>query len=706
MATAKLELSFVISKNGQVLREETLSQGVIKIGKVASAHLRIDDDLASRMHAIVEVVGDAVSVIDLGSTGGTFVNGQKITKATLRSGDAITVGATRIEIAIRDVAGAVAAAPQLASSEPPPIPAIPQRPQPIVAAPAVVAAPIAPARFSPDLEGGAGAVEVAAMLGDTLVGVKHCSDPRGGKVTAATWAFAAGGLACLLASAASFYVSVGIAARNESALAAHVAAHKPARAFRPTMASGALDIVAFGGLAVGLVAATAALARARRERKNPSFRIGTAADVELAIEDAPSPSFPLVAPRGDDFVFNYGAGIDGELIVDGTSTPLCELAAQGRARPSATIAGAIEVPIAANSRIRARAGRTTFVVSAVAAPRQTAASLFTLDPRTLAYIGGSLVAHLGIVWVLGKLPIDSSGVNVEMASYEGTLALSRIASRDDKPPEKPQDSDGGEASGEQGPGATMALAEGKAGRPNALQAEHKLAIKNTNLEPQLARLEAIELAKSAGVFGSVQAINRGIMAVTGTADLSSGMDDADLYAGLTGTPGESEGNFAGGRRDWGPGGGCMREPCGIIGTGRYGTIGPGGPKRGDSYSPGTGGGWDKGRRPGVPPVHVGEPIPRGGLDKAIIKRYIQRSVHKIAYCYESELLARPGIEGNVMVNFMISGTGTVVSSGGNGFDTKVAGCVAAVIKNIEFPRPTDGGTVQVNYPFMFHAAGT
>jgi len=73
---------------------------VIKIGKVPSAHLQIDDDSVSRMHAIIEVAGTDVSLIDLGSTRGTFVNGQRINKARLQSGDVLTVGEMTIELAI------------------------------------------------------------------------------------------------------------------------------------------------------------------------------------------------------------------------------------------------------------------------------------------------------------------------------------------------------------------------------------------------------------------------------------------------------------------------------------------------------------------------------------------------------------------------------------------------------------------------------
>ena len=50
-------------------------------------------------------------------------------------------------------------------------------------------------------------------------------------------------------------------------------------------------------------------------------------------------------------------------------------------------------------------------------------------------------------------------------------------------------------------------------------------------------------------------------------------------------------------------------------------------------------------------------------------------------------------------------TGAVQASNGSGFNGEVASCVAGVIKSINFPAPKNGGNVQVNYPFNFHAAG-
>src|SRR3972149_2639012 len=94
-------LTFPIYHGDQLLRTETLPQPVIKIGKLSSSHLRVDDDLVSRMHAVIEVTGPGeISIIDLGSTKGTVVNGQKVNKAKLQDGDVIVLGDTRIVLGV------------------------------------------------------------------------------------------------------------------------------------------------------------------------------------------------------------------------------------------------------------------------------------------------------------------------------------------------------------------------------------------------------------------------------------------------------------------------------------------------------------------------------------------------------------------------------------------------------------------------------
>jgi pSer/pThr/pTyr-binding forkhead associated (FHA) protein len=83
---------------GALVRTETIAQDVIKVGRDQKSHLRIDDEGVARMHAVIEVKPDDVQIIDLGS--GTQVNGQAINKASLRTGDVITLGGAQITVEV------------------------------------------------------------------------------------------------------------------------------------------------------------------------------------------------------------------------------------------------------------------------------------------------------------------------------------------------------------------------------------------------------------------------------------------------------------------------------------------------------------------------------------------------------------------------------------------------------------------------------
>jgi hypothetical protein len=55
--------------------------------------------------------------------------------------------------------------------------------------------------------------------------------------------------------------------------------------------------------------------------------------------------------------------------------------------------------------------------------------------------------------------------------------------------------------------------------------------------------------------------------------------------------------------------------------------------------------------------------------------------------------------------FQISPQGAVLNSTAQGVHDEVSGCVANVIKTIQFPKPRGGGLVQVRYPFTFRPTG-
>ena len=721
MASSKLSLKFRIFKGNELVGFRELNQAVIKIGKVPNAHLHIDDESVSRMHAIIETLDNVAHIIDLGSTRGTFVNGKKINKAKLSDGDQIQVGDVRLELAMADMTAEapVATPPPVPAAKPvlAVVPAAPVAAAPVAASAAPVAAPApilppapAMAAFSAamaDNEVGVRAVEVATMLGDSVVNVKHCMDPKGGKVTTKTWGFVAGGLACLLASGIAFYSSVSNAAENKEALAYHTQVmHKPAHSFRPHVQSVGVDYMAFGGLAFGLLGITSALLRARREKKSsPFYRIGTAPGVEQPVDGAPTADFPMVAPNGDDFVFNYGAGMDGEMIVDGKSTPFSALAASGLARPSSSIAGAFEVSIPEKAKIRARAGQTTFLVTPVAKPREQAVPLFAMEGRTAAYLAGSLAAHLGLVFFLSTIPEADAGVNVSLADNE----LTGMAANNTQPDDMPQKPDPGDDDGAEAGNSSSGMAlgpEGKSGKPDAVNEDGHLRVKDRGPTKQISREEAIHEAENAGILGSYSVIEKSIHNMNGEVGITSGFDGTEVYGPLFGAEGEGRGSFGLGVHDFGGnGGGCYGTDCGGVGTGRYRTIGNG-PGGNDPWGVGGPGGLhNRNHSPSVPPVNI--PMPTAvtdGLDKAIIKRYVKRNLSKIQYCYEKQLLTHPSLEGVVSVGFRISANGVVTDSNGKGMDDSVANCVAGVVKAIEFPKPSNGGAVEVNYPFTFHAS--
>jgi hypothetical protein len=540
--------------------------------------------------------------------------------------------------------------------------------------------------FGSDQLEGAKSIEVAAMLGDSVVDVKHCIDPKTGKVSRRTYAMFATGAACVLASAVSFASSVHTAARNKAALDYWTRVeHRPAGAFRADMQGAGYDWVAFGGFAVGIFALARGLSRMRDEKKSPYYRIGTAPGVDLATEHAPTADFALVAPRGDDFVLNVGHGLTGEMMFNGQTVPL----------------SAPELPIPAGAKIRVRAGQTTFIVSAVPRPRRHAAPLFTLENRTLAYFAGSLAVHLGIWALLQMVPEEQGAPDVDFASNETTTinAANQVKEEEVKPPD-PTDGDGGEQSGK------MALAgeDGQAGNEKSPNHDSsQLHVKQTTDTPQITRDQAIAMAREAGILGEASAIHQQFnVDVDG---ITSGFEDTSQQGAIFGADVEGYGHFGVGRSGFGTGGGCLHEPCGLIPGQGYGTIGNG-THAGADYGLGGGGhGPGFGRHSAVPTVHIGTATGGGDLDKEIIRRYIKRNASKLQYCYEKQLLAKPGIAGEISAQFFIMPDGSVKSSSATGFDNEVANCVAGVIGAIEFPKPTDGGGVQVNYPLSFRAAG-
>ena len=77
-----------------------LMPGAVKtIGRVGAADFCVDAPLVSRVHCRVEVGEDgSVEVVDLDSTNGTWIDGDRITRAAFRPGSVLRVG--RVEFSL------------------------------------------------------------------------------------------------------------------------------------------------------------------------------------------------------------------------------------------------------------------------------------------------------------------------------------------------------------------------------------------------------------------------------------------------------------------------------------------------------------------------------------------------------------------------------------------------------------------------------
>ena len=106
-------IKFDIYAGDQLVRTEILTGPIIKVGKVTSSTLKIEDDSVSRMHAQIELTSpDDVILLDLGSEQGTAINGQRVTRSRLSTGDTIHFGSVRVGITIVGQTVAQEAAPE------------------------------------------------------------------------------------------------------------------------------------------------------------------------------------------------------------------------------------------------------------------------------------------------------------------------------------------------------------------------------------------------------------------------------------------------------------------------------------------------------------------------------------------------------------------------------------------------------------------
>ncbi len=89
-------LIFRIFKNNQLVGVKQFDQDQIVVGHNAEVHLDLDSDQVSPIHCLIELRDNGYYICDLGSSSGTFKNGQAVLDELISSGDEVEVGPFKI----------------------------------------------------------------------------------------------------------------------------------------------------------------------------------------------------------------------------------------------------------------------------------------------------------------------------------------------------------------------------------------------------------------------------------------------------------------------------------------------------------------------------------------------------------------------------------------------------------------------------------
>jgi hypothetical protein len=665
---AKAVLTFALYQGGAYQRHETVTQDIVKVGKDPKSHLRVDDEHASRMHAVIEVAGpDDITLIDLGNEPGTLVNGARVNKCKLHVGDQIQVGGAQIVLEAADPAGAEAHAAHAA----PPLPA---------------ANPFA-GQTRPQFGGGGAPNPFAAAANPFEAAVNP---------------FAAG------------------AAAAAQADAMHVPDDAPPGTYTYTMIKSGPDVSPdevelphVQSVEVMVLWGTNVL-HVSHLTPPRNFYVGEelsknfACDFFIPSEKLGTTRLPVVT----------GDRASVSLVIPPTATGYVDLPGQGRlslddirprAQPSAEISGGHQFPLPGGAKAHVEVNDFVFQVAAVNAGKPLKHGVGAAWDWTVAsYFGLSFLAHAGIIAAMAffvpplGLTDDEDLDKDALFLMQQYLKAAAEREQEEKDPEVVQENSDNK---EGGTGTRAKGEEGSMGNPTTKATNKRYAVQGPkdNPDPHIARQAALREAME---FGMIGLLNTGAAGDPNAPtapwgrDTSLGTDDISARGNMWGDEiGDAFGAGGLGLSGIGEGGGGRGEG---IGLGNIGTLGHGaGTGTGQGFGAGHGrlGGSHK---TSAPKVRMGATTVSGRLPPEVIQRIVRQNYGRFRMCYEQGLGRNPNLQGRVSARFVIGRDGSVSNVGNGGSDlpdSGVVSCVLSAFYGLSFPQP-EGGIVTVVYPIM------
>ncbi len=659
---AKAVLTFALYQGDTLTRRETVTQDIVKVGKDAKSHLRVDDEQASRMHAVIEVAGpEDITLIDLGNEPGTMVNGARVNKCKLHVGDQIQVGQTYIVLESAEAAGADAVA------APPGPPAFGGAPNPFGASassPFAAASNPFEARSANPFAAGAAATARAQAL--------HVADDA----APGTYTYT--------------MIKSGPDVSNDEVEIAHLQSVEV--------------MILWGANVLHVSHLTPPRNFYVGEEQGKNF----ACDFFIPSEKLGTTRLPVVIGDRASVAVVIPPGARGSVELPGMPRMTMDEARQ-RAQPTAEVSGGHQLNLPSGGKARVEIGDFVFQVAAVNAGKPIKHGVAVgFDWGVAMYFGLSLAAVGGLVAAMAFF-VPPMGLNDDEeldkdALYLMQQYLKSAAEREqeEKEAEVVQDNSDNK---EGGTGTRAKGEEGSMGNPTTKAVNKRYAVQGPkdNPDPHIARQAAL---REAAEFGMIGLLNTGAAGDPNAPtapwgrDTSSGSDDVSARGNMWGDEiGDAFGAGGLGLSGIGEGGGGRGEG---IGLGNIGTLGHGaGTGTGQGFGAGHGrlGGSHQTK---APKVRMGATTVSGRLPPEVIQRIVRQNYGRFRMCYEQGLGRNPNLEGRVSARFVIGRDGAVsnASNGGSDLpDSGVVSCVVSAFYGLSFPQP-EGGIVTVVYPIM------
>jgi predicted component of type VI protein secretion system len=91
-----INAKLILTKQNAPDHEFNLSKSSVSIGRAMTNDIILSDGRVSRNHASIECRPEGCTIIDLGSSNGTRVNGEQVQRAKLKPGDQISLGNSQL----------------------------------------------------------------------------------------------------------------------------------------------------------------------------------------------------------------------------------------------------------------------------------------------------------------------------------------------------------------------------------------------------------------------------------------------------------------------------------------------------------------------------------------------------------------------------------------------------------------------------------